>query len=169
MPSKAARARAIKAANSNYRAAPERERVYIAWLQAERGYDLQTVIVYAQKGQAGIDAMQAAQRPRTRQEIAGAVEADKPEQVRRWARIDRNCPFRGCLYPVNHSGPHRVVADLSGADPIAELDKRAGRVKLAMCRQPGGLCRGAEFNHDCRLGDDCLIGDGEDGCPNDVK
>lgn len=166
MPSKAARARQLAAARSNYRDAPERERAYIAWLQSTRGFDLQTAIVYAQKGQAGIDAMQGAYRPRTRQDIAGAIEADKPEDVRRWARIDRNCPFAGCLFPVNHSGPHRVVRDLSGADALAELDKRTGRVKLQFCNQPDGICRGAEHNHDCRLGDDCLIEEREDGNPN---
>lgn len=123
-------------------AASRRERAYLAWLMASRGLDMQRAIAYATRGEAGLAALAAQERPRTKREIETAREADRPEDVRRWSRLDRPCPFRGCIYPANHSGPHRVVRDLDkmqedaaeAANGLAEMDRRSGDV-LGQSRQ----------------------------------
>lgn len=45
---------------------------------------------------------------RSERERRAAREADMSEEDRRWVRIQQPCWLAGCIYPINHSGPHKL-------------------------------------------------------------
>ena len=98
---------------------------YIQWLMLERGYSRADAILHA----TGKPIPNPAPPPQNDSEHAAAREADKPADVRRWARIAADCPRKGCQLPVNHSGPHQLASKLDEMlrNSIDELDRREGK------------------------------------------
>jgi hypothetical protein len=111
-----------------------REGEYVAWLMQQRDYDMGEAIAYARKGQGGLDKHRVDKEPTlanirqrpSRDALETDREADMPEDLRRWRRVDRNCPYKGCIYPVNHSGPHQRPSRLREMleNSVAALDER---------------------------------------------
>lgn len=83
--------------------ATSKENAYIQWLMDNRDFDLQQAIAYATSG-GDPKTVELTDAEREARRVA-----DMPPDVRRWYNVDRPCPFKGCIHPLHHSGPHRVV------------------------------------------------------------
>jgi hypothetical protein len=118
-------------------AALAREELYVRWLMEQRKYTFKEALAYATGGQAKLDGLRAAGRPQTARERRAAREANFTPTERRLMNADQCCAVKGCLYPRAHSGPHKVVRDLSG--PPLEVATRGNRTKPGNDHNPGAL------------------------------
>ncbi len=105
-------------------AASDKQGSYIIWIMKTKSLELREAIAYATSGgQAAVDQLRKLDKHATSlksQDIAERCKiretariADLPPTLRRWYNVDRPCPYRGCIYPIAHSGPHHIPSKLS--------------------------------------------------------